>query len=79
MAGNQTKSLQDAIKEQYKKCAKDPVYFMRKYCKIQHPVRGKIPFDLYEFQEALLLPIRDTGDAHQEYELKLAFRPSPIE
>jgi hypothetical protein len=56
---NQTKSLQDAVREQYKKCAKDPVYFMRKYCKIQHPVRGKIPFDLYDFQEGVLNDFKD--------------------
>ena len=54
MAANQTKSLQDAVKEQYRKCAQDPVYFMRKYCKIQHPTRGKIAFDLYDFQEGVL-------------------------
>lgn len=54
MAANQTKSLQDAVKEQYRKCAKDPVYFMRKFCKIQHPTRGKIAFDLYDFQEGVL-------------------------
>jgi len=48
------KSLKDVIKEQYQKCAGDPVYFMKKYCKIQHPIRGKIPFELYPFQEDTL-------------------------
>lgn len=48
------KSLKDVIKEQYQKCASDPVYFMKKYCKIQHPMRGKIPFELYPFQEDAL-------------------------
>lgn len=43
--------LKELIKEEYKKCAKDPVYFIRKYCKIQHPIRGRIPFDLYGYQE----------------------------
>ena len=33
------------------KCGKEPVYFMKKYCKIQHPVRGLIPFDTYDFQD----------------------------
>ena len=59
MAANQTKSLQDAVKEQYRKCAQDPVYFMRKYCKIQHPTRGKIAFDLYDFQEGVLNDFKD--------------------
>jgi hypothetical protein len=33
------------------KCGKDPTYFMKKYCKIQHPLRGLIPFDTYQFQD----------------------------
>ena len=32
-------------------CGKDPVYFMNKYCKIQHPERGLIPFETYPFQD----------------------------
>ena len=43
--------LKEAIKSEYVKCAKDPVYFMKKYCVIQHQMKGKIPFDLYDFQE----------------------------
>ena len=27
---------------------------MKKYCKIQHPIKGKIPFELYPFQEETL-------------------------
>ena len=27
-------------------CGNDPSYFIRKYCVIQHPIRGKIPFEL---------------------------------
>jgi hypothetical protein len=44
-------SLKDIIKLEYVKCSKDPIYFMKKYCMIQHPVRGRIPFHLYPFQE----------------------------
>ena len=33
------------------KCGKDPVYFINKYAKIQHPTRGTIPFDTYDFQD----------------------------
>ena len=47
-------SIKDVVAAEYIKCAKDPVYFMRKYCMIQHPVRGKIKFDLYPFQEKSL-------------------------
>jgi hypothetical protein len=51
---SQTTQLRDIIKKEYKKCIVDPIYFMRKYCVIQHPLRGKIPFNLYKFQEETL-------------------------
>ena len=44
------KQLKEVIKSEYVKCAKDPIYFLKKYCVIQHPMKGKIPFYLYEFQ-----------------------------
>ena len=44
MASQQT--LKQIIKEEYSKCIKDSAYFMRRYCMIPHPTRGKIPFDL---------------------------------
>ena len=47
-------SLKDIIAAEYVKCSRDPVHFMRKYCMIQHPTRGKIPFHLYPFQETTL-------------------------
>ena len=46
-----SKNIKELIREEYVKCAKDPVYFFKKYCYIQHPKRGKILFDLYPFQE----------------------------
>ena len=33
------------------KCAKDPVYFINTYCKIQHPTKGTLPFKTYPFQD----------------------------
>ncbi|MBK23588.1 MAG: hypothetical protein CME70_06235 [Halobacteriovorax sp.] len=33
------------------RCGKDPVYFFNKYMKIQHPTRGLIPFNTYDFQD----------------------------
>ena len=47
-------SLKDIIKLEYLKCSTDPIHFMKKYCMIQHPTRGKIPFHLYPFQEETL-------------------------
>ena len=48
------KTLKEIIREEYVRCAKDPVYFFKKYCYIQHPHRGKILFNLYDFQEDLM-------------------------
>jgi hypothetical protein len=31
-----------------------PLYFARNFVKIQHPVRGSIPFDMYDYQEKLI-------------------------
>jgi hypothetical protein len=33
------------------KCGKEPLYFIKKYAKIQHPTRGTLPFDTYPFQD----------------------------
>ena len=53
------KNLKDIIAEEYRKSANDPIYFMKKYCVIQHPTRGKIPFHLYQFQENCLDDFKD--------------------
>ena len=53
------KSLKDIIKEEYVKCAKSASYFMKKYCMIQHPTKGKVPFHLYPFQEETLQDFQD--------------------
>ena len=50
----QTKQLKEAIKREYAKCAQDPTYFLGKYGIIQHPVKGKVNFNLYDFQEKAL-------------------------
>lgn len=44
------KSLKQVIMDEYVKCATDASYFMRKYCIIQHPIKGKILFNLFDFQ-----------------------------
>ena len=51
MERNSKGQLKDVIKKEYVKCASDPIYFLKKYCLIQHPIKGKIPFHLYDFQE----------------------------
>jgi hypothetical protein len=51
--------IKKVIRQEYLKCAKDPVHFMRKYCYIQHPQRGRIQFNLYPFQEKVLSLFQD--------------------
>ncbi len=41
------------------KCGKNPVYFIKNYCKISHPLKGVIPFSLYEYQEDLVKDFND--------------------
>lgn len=53
------KSLKEIVKEEYKKCAVDPVHFMKKYCIIQHPTKGKMYFNLYDFQQQTLNELKD--------------------
>ena len=64
-----TKSIKSLIREEYLKCVQDPVYFMKKYCQIQHPTRGRIPFNLYKFQERSLEQFQ-----HNDYNIILKSR-----
>ena len=54
-----SQNIKKIIAQEYIKCAKDPAYFMKKYCYIQHPTRGRILFALYPFQEKVLHIFRD--------------------
>ena len=54
-----SQDLKQVIKREYLKCVEDPVHFMRKYCTIQHPQKGKVKFDLYPFQENCLNEFKD--------------------
>ena len=56
-------NLRDIIKSEYKKCIEDPIYFMKKYVKIQHPIRGTVAFAFYPFQEDALQKIEQTTNA----------------
>jgi len=51
--------LKNIIRQEYLKCAQDPAHFMKKYCHIQHPQRGRVIFNLYPFQEKTLHLLRD--------------------
>jgi len=66
-------SLKEIIKLEYIKCSQDPIHFMKKYCMIQHPTRGKIPFHLYPFQEDTL-----TQFSQHRYNIVLKSRQTGI-
>lgn len=42
------------LKKEWDKCKDDPVYFISKYIKVVHPVRGIVPFKLYPFQRYIV-------------------------
>ncbi len=52
-------NIKEIIKQEYVKCATDPVHFFRKYCYITHPIKGRILFHLYPFQEQTLNDFRN--------------------
>ena len=33
------------------KCGKEPLYFINRYCRIQHPIKGLVQFNTYDFQD----------------------------
>ena len=40
--------------QEFARCKNDPVYFIQNYCRIQHPIRGAISFELYDYQIDML-------------------------
>lgn len=59
-------SRQDQVNEIIK-CGKDPKYFIKTYTKIQHPTRGTIRFDTFDFQD-------DCVDAFIEHRLNIILK-----
>jgi uncharacterized protein YeaC (DUF1315 family) len=49
----------DTMKSEIRKCGQDPVYFLKNYVKISHPLKGLIPFTTYDFQDELLNDFKD--------------------
>jgi hypothetical protein len=52
-------NIKKIVAQEMIKCKQDPAYFMKKYCYIQHPTRGRIAFHLYLFQEKVLHLFKD--------------------
>ena len=40
--------------EEFKRCKRDPVYFISNHIKVTHPVRGLVNFELYPFQKRIV-------------------------
>ena len=47
------------------KCMQDPKYFMTEHCWIQHPVKGRMKFKLFDFQKELV-------DVYHDYRYSIA-------
>jgi hypothetical protein len=57
-AGVPVQFTQEQVQE-YIKCAKDPIYFIKKYCKIISLDRGLINFELFGYQEKFILDMHN--------------------
>jgi hypothetical protein len=44
------------------KCQNDPVYFIKTYVKIQHPTKGCVPFELYDYQLDMIDAVHNHKD-----------------
>ena len=47
---NSKSSFTEATMLELVQCVEDPLYFMRQFMKIQHPIKGALPFEPYPFQ-----------------------------
>ena len=54
--------------EELVKCTQDPTHFLLEHCFIQHPTRGRMKFDLYDFQRRLV-------DVYHNYRFSIAMLP----
>jgi Terminase large subunit, T4likevirus-type, N-terminal/Terminase RNaseH-like domain len=48
--GHQKDFYDSSREDELLKCASDPIYFIQKYIRVQHPKKGRIPLELYPFQ-----------------------------
>ena len=59
-AGVSVQFTQEQVQE-YVKCAKDPIYFIRTYCKIISLDRGLIDFELFDYQKNFILEMHNNN------------------
>lgn len=58
-AGTVTEHTPETLSE-FVKCARDPIYFCKNYVKVQHPTKGAIPLELYDYQEEMIRNYMDS-------------------
>lgn len=56
---NTTEEYSPEMIQDLLRAKKDPVFFMRKFVKIQHPKKGTINFNLFEYQERFVRHLED--------------------
>ena len=44
------------------KCAIDPIYFIERHIKVQHPIKGAVPFILFEYQKRIIFNLHNYKD-----------------
>lgn len=54
LKGRAQLTLTPEQKEEFKKCQKDPLYFIQNYIYVKHPVSGLTQFRLYKYQKQLI-------------------------
>lgn len=52
-SGTKIEYTQEMIDE-YRRCKKDPIYFIKKYIYVVHPDRGLVLMNLYDYQERMI-------------------------
>jgi len=63
-----TEKYTDQQIEEIAKCISDPKYFMLNHCYIQHPIKGRMKFKLFDYQERLV-------DVYHNYRYSIAMLP----
>ena len=56
---NNDVSIRKIAEQEFITCAVDQIYFFKKYALIEHPMKGRINFNLYPFQEDVLRQLKD--------------------
>lgn len=44
----------ETVRAEVLRCGRNPIYYIEKYVKIRHPIRGLIPFSLFPYQKQLI-------------------------